>query len=92
MGMTPEQCEKQLDAALKSASPARRRRRGADARPYARRGAASTVRFMMDALRKAGCPVDRSFFRVEKCEGEVVGGFRPPDGVRALKQARLRAC
>ena len=38
---------------------------------------------MMDAMRKAGCAVDRRFFKVEACAGNVVGGFRPPDGVRA---------
>jgi hypothetical protein len=42
---------------------------------------------MLDAMRKAGCTVDRSFFRVETCEGNVVGGFRPPDGVRSLRAA-----
>ena len=41
-----------------------------------------TVKFMIEALRKAGCAVDKRFFRVETCEGSVVGGFRPPDGVR----------
>jgi inner membrane protease ATP23 len=40
------------------------------------------VRFMVDALRKAGCAVDRRFFTVETCDQQVVGGFRPPDGVR----------
>ena len=49
---------------------------------------------MMDAMRKAGCAVDRRFFKVEACEGNVVGGFRPPDGVRTLRRCvrpRLRA-
>ena len=48
------------------------------------RCAGATVKFMMDAMRKAGCAVDRRFFKVEACEGNVVGGFRPPDGVRTL--------
>ena len=46
------------------------------------RRAGATVKFMLDAMRKAGCAVDRRFFKVEACEGNVVGGFRPPDGVR----------
>jgi inner membrane protease ATP23 len=41
---------------------------------------------MLQALAKAGCPVDRRFFTVETCEKALVGGFRPPDGVRALKR------
>jgi len=30
---------------------------------------------------QAGCPVSRSFFKVEPCADAVGGGFRPPDGV-----------
>jgi hypothetical protein len=30
---------------------------------------------------QAGCPISRSFFRVEACAEDVGGGFRPPDGV-----------
>ena len=41
-----------------------------------------TVKFLLDALAKAGCPVTRRFFTVEKCDTQVVGGFRPGDGVR----------
>jgi inner membrane protease ATP23 len=37
---------------------------------------------MVDALRAAGCPVDRRFFSVETCEQQVVGGFRTGGGVR----------
>ena len=48
-----------------------------------------TVKFMVDALAKAGCPVDSSFFSVETCQQQVVGGFRPGDGVRAALRARL---
>ena len=44
--------------------------------------AGATVRYMLDALAKAGCAIDKSFFKVETCEQQVVGGFRPPDGVR----------
>lgn len=36
---------------------------------------------MLAALQRAGCPVDRRFFKVEACEAAVVGGFRPGDGV-----------
>ena len=51
------------------------------------------MRFLVEALRKAGCPVDRRFFSVETCEGQVVGGFRPPDGVRAARtHAGCNAC
>jgi hypothetical protein len=42
----------------------------------------ATVKFVLDALAKAGCPVTRSFFTVESCDAKVVGGFRPGDGVR----------
>mmetsp|Transcript_11604 Transcript_11604/g.24301 ORF Transcript_11604/g.24301 Transcript_11604/m.24301 type:complete len:175 (-) Transcript_11604:30-554(-) len=41
----------------------------------------ATVKFMIDAMIKSGCKVDRSFFTVEKCDLSVEGGFRPPDGV-----------
>jgi inner membrane protease ATP23 len=39
------------------------------------------VRFMIEKLGDAGCAVDARFFKIEKCSEEVVGGFRPPDGV-----------
>ena len=39
------------------------------------------VRFMIEKMREAGCAIDARFFRVERCEDAVVGGFRPPDGV-----------
>lgn len=39
------------------------------------------VVFMCQALAKAGCQIDRNFFHIEKCEINVEGGFRPPDGV-----------
>jgi hypothetical protein len=44
----------------------------------------ATVKFMIDAMAKAGCTVGKSFFTVEECEVAVEGGFRPPDGVCAL--------
>lgn len=44
-----------------------------------------TVKFLVDALAKAGCPVTRRFFSVETCDAKVVGGFRPGDGVRACR-------
>jgi hypothetical protein len=50
-----------------------------------------TVKFMVDALAKAGCPVDSSFFSVETCQQQVVGGFRPGDGVRPTLPARVRS-
>lgn len=40
-----------------------------------------TVKFMIDKMAEAGCPVGPDFFRVETCDKEVGGGFRPPDGV-----------
>jgi mitochondrial inner membrane protease ATP23 len=46
-----------------------------------------TVKFLLDALAKAGCPVTRRFFTVEKCDTQVVGGFRPGDGVRFIPRA-----
>ncbi len=50
---------------------------------------------MVDALRKAGCAVDKRFFSVETCDQAVVGGFRPPDGVRTRSSNNThtaRAC
>ena len=49
----------------------------------------ATVKFMVQALHRAGCPVDRRFFSVESCTQEVVGGFRPGDGVRGERLLRL---
>ena len=60
-------------------------------RPRAPHHAGSTVRFLLGALEKAGCPVDRSFFKVETCEQQVVGGFRPPDGARVPAAAAAAA-
>lgn len=40
-----------------------------------------TVKFMIDKMAEAGCPIGPDFFRVETCDKEVGGGFRPPDGV-----------
>jgi hypothetical protein len=48
------------------------------------------VKFMVAALAKAGCAVDKRFFSIETCAQSVVGGFRPPDGVRA-RSPRCRA-
>jgi len=74
--MTPELCAAELERAIQSSAPpvlaVVPRSRPADA----------TVRFMIQALEKAGCAVDRRFFSVETCEQQVVGGFRPGDGVR----------
>eukprot|EP00899_Mesostigma_viride_P006922 jgi/Mesvir1/16230/Mv08484-RA.1 len=39
------------------------------------------LKYMIDAMEKAGCPLNRSFFRCEKCPPGCSGGFRPPDGV-----------
>jgi mitochondrial inner membrane protease ATP23 len=39
------------------------------------------VRFLLEALEKAGCPVNRSFFEVQRCNAAVLGGFRPDEGV-----------
>jgi len=39
------------------------------------------VRFMMEAMEKAGCRVDHSFIKMEHCSGEIEGGYRPPNGV-----------
>ncbi|KAK9808691.1 hypothetical protein WJX72_002015 [[Myrmecia] bisecta] len=40
-----------------------------------------TVKFMVDKLAEAGCKISKPFVRVENCNQEVGGGFRPPDGV-----------
>lgn len=40
-----------------------------------------TVKFMVNKMKEAGCEVHRSFFRVENCDAQAGGGFRPPDGV-----------
>lgn len=42
---------------------------------------APMVRFMLEALEKAGCPVNRRFFEVQHCSQAVMGGFRPDEGV-----------
>ncbi|KAL6772096.1 hypothetical protein ACKKBG_A28920 [Auxenochlorella protothecoides x Auxenochlorella symbiontica] len=39
------------------------------------------VKFMMQKMQEAGCAVDRKFIKVEHCDAQVGGGFRPPDGV-----------
>ena len=39
------------------------------------------VRFLLEALDKAGCPVNRDFFEVQYCSQAVLGGFRPDQGV-----------
>lgn len=39
------------------------------------------VRFLLEALEKAGCPIKRSFFEVEHCTQAVMGGFKPGGGV-----------
>ena len=39
------------------------------------------VRFLLEALDKAGCPVNKSFFEVQYCSQAVLGGFRPDQGV-----------
>jgi inner membrane protease ATP23 len=53
--------------------------------------AGAPVRFMLDAMRKAGCAVDKRFFSVETCDQAVVGGFRPPDGVRLAQRAHRQS-
>ena len=39
------------------------------------------VRFLLEALDKAGCPVNEDFFEVQYCSQAVLGGFRPDQGV-----------
>jgi hypothetical protein len=39
------------------------------------------VRFLLEALDKAGCPVNQDFFEVQYCSQAVLGGFRPDQGV-----------
>ena len=39
------------------------------------------VKFLLEALAKAGCPVKREFFEVQYCSQAVLGGFRPDQGV-----------
>lgn len=40
-----------------------------------------TVKFMVEKMKEAGCEVGKGFFRVESCDAQAGGGFRPPDGV-----------
>ena len=35
-------------------------------------------------MQQAGCEIDQNFFRVENCDAQAGGGFRPPDGVRVV--------
>lgn len=42
-----------------------------------------TVKFMIEALAKAGCPVTEKFFKSENCTMEAGGGFVPQIGVRS---------
>jgi hypothetical protein len=46
------------------------------------------------AAPQAGCSIGRGFVKVEHCDAEVGGGFRPPDGVRAphWPEQRSAAC
>lgn len=44
-------------------------------------GADPTVKFMIEALQKAGCPVTQNFFKSESCSVEAGGGFVPQIGV-----------
>lgn len=66
-GLTHEECESRLERALSGGS---------------------FVKFMLEKMEEAGCSVPRttsggaaSFFRVERCEKDIVGGFRPEAGV-----------
>ena len=43
-----------------------------------------TVKFVREALTKAGCPVADKFFKPEHCSMKVGGGFKQEDGVRSL--------
>uniref|UniRef100_A0A7S0SFR7 Mitochondrial inner membrane protease ATP23 n=1 Tax=Mantoniella antarctica TaxID=81844 RepID=A0A7S0SFR7_9CHLO len=40
------------------------------------------VRFMLEALEKAGCPVNKSFFEIEANSKPVTGGFMPDKGIK----------
>lgn len=40
-----------------------------------------TVKFVREALTKAGCPVAEKFFKSELCSMKVGGGFKQDDGV-----------
>lgn len=42
-----------------------------------------TVKYLVNALAQQGCPVTRSFFRVEDCSENASGGFLPGTGVRS---------
>ena len=44
-------------------------------------GTSPIVRFMIEKLADAGCAIDERFFKIERCSSDVVGGFRPPDGI-----------
>lgn len=39
------------------------------------------IKFLREAMEKAGCPVGDKFFRVEECNMNVSGGFMPGEGV-----------
>lgn len=42
---------------------------------------ASVLNTVTYSIAQAGCAVDREFIKVEHCDAQVGGGFRPPDGV-----------
>lgn len=41
------------------------------------------VKFVREAMEKAGCPVSDTFFKPEECTMNVGGGFKQDDGVRS---------
>ncbi|KAG0584715.1 hypothetical protein M758_3G231100 [Ceratodon purpureus] len=41
----------------------------------------ATVKFVREALTKAGCPVADKFFKPEHCSMKVGGGFKQDDGI-----------
>lgn len=43
-------------------------------------------------IQQAGCEIDQNFFRVESCDAQAGGGFRPPDGVRVVLRNSQGLC
>ncbi|BBN06703.1 mitochondrial inner membrane protease ATP23 [Marchantia polymorpha subsp. ruderalis] len=50
-----------------------------------------TVKFMIEALAKAGCPVTEKFFKSENCTMEAGGGFVPQIGISVCSNHLLTA-
>lgn len=88
VGTTAEHCQQMVDKAtsrnpmvkfmLEKMEEVRRRRRRLRTALFPRSPVPSAA---VAAPGQAGCHVGKAFIQVERCEAEVGGGFRPPDGV-----------